>query len=132
MTTIRIVRLPLKALRWRIKTTHEDVDRRVSFRLFSHATVRRIIPFMAPRNSVPDTFTLSGDYEQRLVQLLEIARHQARVAQAAAAPRMQDALTELEDALSDHLAALETPPKTTRPMPKPSARPNANVRPGAR
>jgi hypothetical protein len=29
-----------------------------------------------------------------------------RVAQTAAAPRMQDALTDIEDALADHLAAL--------------------------
>ena len=61
---------------------------------------------MALQSSVPDTFTLSGDDESRLVQLLELARHQARVAQAAAAPRMQDALTDLEDALADQLAAL--------------------------
>ena len=57
---------------------------------------------------VPDTFTLSGDYEQRLVQVLEIARHLARVAQGPADRHMQDALAELEDALSDHLAAIET------------------------
>ena len=57
---------------------------------------------------VPDTFTLSGDYEQRLVQVLEIARHLARVAQGPAYRHMQDALAELEDALSDHLAAIET------------------------
>ena len=83
------------------------MDRRVSFRLFSHATVRRIIPpSWQPRKSVPDTFTLSGDDEQRLTQLLELARHQARAAQTAAAPRMQDALTDIEDTLADHLAAL--------------------------
>jgi hypothetical protein len=57
---------------------------------------------------VPDTFTLSGDYEQRLRQVLEIARHLARVAQGPAYRRMQDALAELEDALSDHLAAIDT------------------------
>jgi hypothetical protein len=57
---------------------------------------------------VPDTFTLSGAYEQRLVQVLEIARQLARVAQGPAYPHMQDALAELEDALSDHLAAIET------------------------
>ena len=76
---------------------------------------------MTLRNSVPDTFTLSGDDESRLTQLLELARHQARVAQAAAAPRMQDALTELEDALADQIAALPTPPRTTRRTPKPWA-----------
>ena len=56
---------------------------------------------------VPNTFTLSGDYEQRLVQVLEIARHLARVAQGPAYRHMQDALAELEDALSDHLAAID-------------------------
>ena len=61
---------------------------------------------MAPKSPVPNTFTLSGDDESRLVQLLELARHQARVAQATAAPRMQDALTALEDALADQIAAL--------------------------
>ena len=83
------------------------MDRRVSFRLFSHATVRpNHSSTWQLRNSVPDTFTLSGDDESRLTQLLELARHQARVAQTAAAPRMQDALTDLEDALADQLAAL--------------------------
>ena len=57
--------------------------------------------------SAPDTFSLSGDYESRVAQLLSITRRQARVAQVAAAPRMQDALVELEDAISDHLAALD-------------------------
>jgi hypothetical protein len=60
------------------------------------------------RTQVPDTFTLAGDYEQRLVQVLEIARHLARVAQGPADRHMQDALVSLEDALSDHLAAIET------------------------
>ena len=41
-------------------------------------------------------------------QLLRLAQHHARIAQAtAAAPRMQDALTELEDTLSDQIAALD-------------------------
>ena len=57
---------------------------------------------------VPDTFTPAGDYEQRLVQVLRIARHLARLAQGPADRHMQDALAELEDALSDHLAAIET------------------------
>jgi hypothetical protein len=56
----------------------------------------------------PDTFALSGDYEQRLIQVLKIAGHLARVAQGPADRHMQDALAKLEDALSDHLAALET------------------------
>jgi hypothetical protein len=54
-----------------------------------------------------ETITLTGTYESRLAQLLRAARHQARLAQAGARPRMQDALTELEDALSDQLGALE-------------------------
>lgn len=40
--------------------------------------------------------------------MLEIARHLARLAQGPAYRHMQDALTELEDALSDHLVAIET------------------------
>ena len=62
---------------------------------------------MQVRNAIPDTFTLSGDHENRVAQMLRITQHQARVAQTAARPRMQDALTGLEDALSDQLAALE-------------------------
>ena len=57
---------------------------------------------------VLDTFTLSGDYETRLRQVLEIARHLARVAQGPADCHIQDALADLEDAISDHLAAIET------------------------
>ena len=61
---------------------------------------------MQVRNAIPDTFTLSGDHESRVAQLLRIAQHQARVAQVAAAPRMQDALADLENTLADQLGAL--------------------------
>ena len=61
---------------------------------------------MAISHSVPDTFTLSGDHESRVAQLLRIVQHQARVAQVAAAPRMQDALADLENTLADQLAVL--------------------------
>ena len=56
---------------------------------------------------VPATFTLSGDYEQRVLEVLRVAQHQVRLAQAGAAPRMQDALVGLADALSDQIAWLE-------------------------
>jgi hypothetical protein len=62
---------------------------------------------MPALDSAPDTFTLAGDYESRLAQLLRTAQRHARIAQGAAAPRMKDALAELEDALSDQLAALD-------------------------
>ena len=55
-----------------------------------------------------ETVTLTGTYQSRVAQLLRAARHQTRLAQAGARPRMQDALTELEDALSEHLAALDS------------------------
>jgi hypothetical protein len=55
-----------------------------------------------------DTVTLTGTYESRVAELLRAARHQARLAQSGARPRMQDALAELEDALSDQLGALES------------------------
>ena len=97
--------LPMKALLTRIETVHELAD--VGFiSPLSHGASRRIILHMTLRNSVPDTFTLTGDDKSGLTQLLELPRHQARVAQTAAAPRMQDALTELEDALADRIAAL--------------------------
>ena len=51
-----------------------------------------------------DTFTLTGDYENRA---LKVARHQVRLAQATARPRMEDALVGLEDALSDQIAWLK-------------------------
>jgi hypothetical protein len=54
-----------------------------------------------------DTFTLTGDYENRALEALKVAQHQARLAQAGAAPRMQDALVGLEDALSDQIAWIE-------------------------
>ena len=98
--------LPMKALPTRIETWMSLRTLRVSFRLFSHAASRRIILHMTLGNSVPDTFTLSGDDKSRLTQLLALAQRQARVAQTAAAPRIQDALTDLEDAIADQIAAL--------------------------
>ena len=74
--------------------------------MFSAASGHRILPNMQTQIGVRDTFTLSGDPESRVAQLLQLARHQARVAQASAAPRAQDALADLEDTLSDQLAAL--------------------------
>ena len=62
---------------------------------------------MPTRTDVPATFTLSGDYEHRVLEVLKVTKHQARLAQASAAPRMQDALVGLEDALSDQIAWLE-------------------------
>jgi hypothetical protein len=62
---------------------------------------------MALREPVPDTFTLTGDPENRVLDALRVAQHQVRLAQAGAAPRMQDALAALEDALIDQIAWLE-------------------------
>jgi hypothetical protein len=57
--------------------------------------------------SDPDTFTLTGAYENRVLEALRVAQHQVRLAQAQAAPRMLSALVGLEDALSDQIAWLE-------------------------
>ena len=54
-----------------------------------------------------DTFTLTGDYEHRVLEALKVAQHQVRLAQATARLRMEDALVGLEDALSDQIAWLE-------------------------
>jgi hypothetical protein len=53
-----------------------------------------------------DTLTLTGGYESRLLQLLQAAINQARLAQWGARPRMHDALTELEDLLEHQTAVL--------------------------
>jgi hypothetical protein len=61
---------------------------------------------MPLRKTEPDMFTLVGDYESRITQLLDIARQEIRAAKGVAAPRMYDALTELDYILEDQLAAL--------------------------
>jgi hypothetical protein len=53
-----------------------------------------------------DTITLTGDYEDRVAQLLRIAQAEANLAQKNASPRVQDAMVELEDALADQLEVL--------------------------
>ncbi len=62
---------------------------------------------MGTHQTVPDTFTLSGDNISRITQLLRLAQRHARLDQVMVGPRLQDALTELEDALSDQIAALD-------------------------
>jgi hypothetical protein len=89
-------RVPLKALWLRIKALPKVRGARVSFRLFSRGAVDRISLRMPLRDSVPDTFTLVGDYEGRVTQLLELARQQVRAAENLAAPRTHDVPTELD------------------------------------
>jgi hypothetical protein len=62
---------------------------------------------MDARDSDTDTFTLTGDYGNRVLEALRVAQHQVRLAQPQAAPRMQDALVGLDDALSDQITWLE-------------------------
>ena len=62
---------------------------------------------MGTHRIVPDTFTLSGDNVNRITQLLRLAQRHARLDQVMVGPRLQDALTDLEDALSDQIAALD-------------------------
>ena len=62
---------------------------------------------MRMQTEVPATFTLSGDYEHRVLEVLKVAKHQERLAQGGAAPRMQDGLVGLEDAFSEQIAWLE-------------------------
>lgn len=50
---------------------------------------------------------MSGDYHARVAQLLRITQQHARVARGGATPRVQEALTEVEDAITDQLAALD-------------------------
>jgi hypothetical protein len=69
---------------------------------------------MPTQTHVPARFNFSGDYDHRVLEGLRAAQHQARLAQAGAAPRMQDALVGLEDALSDHIAWLENAAENDR------------------
>jgi hypothetical protein len=62
---------------------------------------------MGTHRTVPDTFTLSGDNISRIIQLLRLVQRYAQLDQAIAGPRLQDALTNLEDALTDQIAALD-------------------------
>jgi hypothetical protein len=74
---------------------------------FSIRVAAKIFPVMGTHQSVPDTFTLSGDNISRITQLLRLAQRHARLDQVMVGPHLQDALTELEDALSDHIAGLD-------------------------
>jgi hypothetical protein len=53
-----------------------------------------------------DTFALTGNWDDRVVQLLRMARHYARLAQLGARPNKLDALTELDGVVTDQLAVL--------------------------
>jgi hypothetical protein len=63
---------------------------------------------MSSQALVSDTFFLSGERLDRLRQALKVAGHQSRVAQHGSYGRhVEDALVEIEEAISDHLARIE-------------------------
>ena len=63
---------------------------------------------MSSQTLVSDTFVLSGERLDRLRQALKVAGHQARVAQHGGYGRhVEDALTEIEEAITDYLARIE-------------------------
>ena len=63
---------------------------------------------MSSQVLVSDTFTLSGERFDRLRQALRVARHQAHLAQSGDYGRhVEDALAEIEETISDHLARIE-------------------------
>lgn len=84
----------------------EETARKVLDCLFSARAALRIFLSMASKMAEPETFSLSGDHESRVTQLLHMVRHQVRIAQTTAAPRMNEALTELDCILEDQIAAL--------------------------
>ena len=62
---------------------------------------------MSTQAHVSDAFYLSGERLERLRQALEVAGHQARVAQSGGYGRhVEDALTEIEEAISAYLARI--------------------------
>ena len=63
---------------------------------------------MSSQALVSDTFFLTGERLDRLRQALTVAGQQARVAQDGGYGRyVEDALSEIEDSISDHLARIE-------------------------
>jgi hypothetical protein len=68
---------------------------------------REFFWLMGTHHTVPDTFTLSGDTVSRNIQLLRLAQRHARLDEVMVGPHLQNALTDLEDALSDQIAALD-------------------------
>jgi hypothetical protein len=74
---------------------------------FSIRVPARILLVMGTYQSVPATFTLSGDTISRITQLLRLAQRHARLDRVMIGPHLQNALTDLEDALSDQIAALD-------------------------
>ena len=60
------------------------------------------------RFHVPNTFSLSAEYLERVRQALKVARHQARVAQTGGYGRnVEDALSQIEEAIGGHVARIE-------------------------
>jgi hypothetical protein len=55
---------------------------------------------------IPDVLTLSGDKLSRARQALEFARSQARMAEDSYGPHVEQALIEIQDAISDHVARI--------------------------
>jgi hypothetical protein len=53
-----------------------------------------------------DTYTLVGDPIARATHALEVARHQIRVAQGDASARVESALVEAEDEISEQLGRI--------------------------
>ena len=63
---------------------------------------------MSTQPLVSDAFYRSGEPLDRLRQALKVAGHQARVAQHGGYGRhVEDALAEIEEAISDHIARIE-------------------------
>jgi hypothetical protein len=64
---------------------------------------------MTTQAPVSSAFYLSGERLERLRQALEVAGHQARVAQSGSYGRhVEDALTEIKEAISAHLSRIVT------------------------
>jgi hypothetical protein len=60
--------------------------------------------FVMDKRQTPEAFTLSGDNLNRVQQALEIARHLAQA--AGECPRGEHALTEIDEAIGNHLATI--------------------------
>jgi hypothetical protein len=64
---------------------------------------------MSNQGHVSDTFSLSGERLDRLRQALQVAGHQARIAQASGYGRnVEDVAAEIEETITTQLSRIET------------------------
>jgi Glycosyl transferase family 2 len=103
----------------------EPVSERPTFKLW---LLRWNIIIMPTPTDDPATFTLSGDYEHRVLEVLSVTQHQVHLAQGGAARRVRRMrwwVSRMPSATRS--PGWKTRRRTTRPMPKSPGRRSASA-----